>query len=264
MAKNRLYMIVQSALILLLVIMLSSAAIRIFLEGDAIQRGGDLFYWIYTRDRVAERFAPIAPLLFAAIGMTVAGWLLGVKDENAEKPVQDTQIARDLVCARVQSPSEAMRRERATQKKLLWGGWIAFALCMVPVALYCLNGAHFDHPHEGTDGEFLNMMRVFIPWVSVGFGCLCVSAALRSRSERRETDAAKAQMEAERAAGVRAEARPLPCRAVEQVPAKGVVVIRWVALALAVALIIAGIKNGGMADVLAKATAICMECVGLG
>ena len=86
MAKNRLYMIVQSALILLLVIMLSSAAIRIFLEGDAIQRGGDLFYWIYTRDRVAERFAPIAPLLFAAIGMTVAGWLLGVKDENAEKP----------------------------------------------------------------------------------------------------------------------------------------------------------------------------------
>ena len=33
---------------------------------------------------------------------------------------------------------------------------------------------------------------------------------------------------------------------------------------LAVVLIIAGIKNGGMADVLAKATAICMECVGLG
>ena len=255
MAKNRLYMIVQSALILLLVIMLSSAAIRIFLEGDAIQRGGDLFYWIYTRDRVAERFAPIAPLLFAAIGM---------KDENAEKPVQDTQIARDLVCARVQSPSEAMLRERATQKKLLWGGWIAFALCMVPVALYCLNGAHFDHPHEGTDGEFLNMMRVFIPWVAVGFGCLCVSAALRSRSERRETDAAKAQIEAERAAGVRAEARPLPCGAVKQAPAKGVLVIRYVALVLAVVLIIAGIKNGGMADVLAKATAICMECVGLG
>ena len=264
MTKNRLYMIVQSALILLLVILLSSAAIRIFLEGDAIQRNGDMFYWIYTRDRVAERFAPIAPLFFAAIGLTVAGWLLGVKDENADKPVQDTQIARDLVCARVQSPSDAMRREQATQKKLLWGGWIAFALCMIPVALYCLNGAHFDHPHEGTDGEFLNLMRVFLPWVAVGFGCLCVSAALRGKSERREADAAKAQLEAEKTAGVGAAARPLPCRAVKQAPAKGVLVIRYVALVLAVVLIIAGIKNGGMADVLAKATAICMECVGLG
>ena len=264
MIKNKFYMVVQSAVIALLVILLSSAAIRIFLEGDAIRQGGDLFYWIYTRDRVAERFAPIAPLLFAAIGLTVAGWLLGAKDENADKPAQDTEIARDLVCARVQSPSEAMRRERATQKKLFWGGWIAFALCMVPVALYCLNGAHFDHPHEGTDGEFLNLMRVFLPWVTVGFGCLCVSAALREKSARREADAAKAQTEAEKAAGVKAETRPLPRKAVKQAPAKRVLVARYVVLALAVALIIAGIKNGGMADVLAKATAICMECVGLG
>ena len=33
---------------------------------------------------------------------------------------------------------------------------------------------------------------------------------------------------------------------------------------VAVALIIAGIANGGMADVLAKAINICTECIGLG
>lgn len=264
MTKHRAYMIVQTALIALLVVLLSAAAIRIFLEGGAIQRNGDLFYWIYTRDRVAERFAPIAPLFFAAIGLTVAGWLLGVKDENADKPVQDSEIARDLICARVQTPSEAMRRERVAQKRWLRGGWIAFGLCMLPVLLYCLNGAHFDHPNEGTDGEFLNLMRVFLPWVAVGFGCLCVSAALRGRSELREAEAAKAQLEAERAAGAKAEPRVLPCKAVKQTPARGVALARYAVLALAVGLIIAGILNGGMADVLAKATSICMECVGLG
>ena len=264
MTKHRAYMIVQTALIVLLVALLSAAAIRIFLEGDAIQRNGDLFYWIYTRDRVAERFAPIAPQFFIAIALTVAGRLLGVNDARADKPVQDSEIARDLVCARVQKPSDAMRRERAAQKRWLWGGWIAFGLCMLPVLLYCLNGAHFDHPNEGADGEFLNLMRVFLPWVAVGFGCLCVSAALRGRSERREAEAAKIQIAVERAAGVQAEPRTLPCKAVKQRPSKGVAVARYAVLALAVGLIIAGILNGGMADVLAKATSICMECVGLG
>ena len=35
-------------------------------------------------------------------------------------------------------------------------------------------------------------------------------------------------------------------------------------LSLAAVLIIAGILNGGLEEVLAKGAAICMECVGLG
>ena len=41
-------------------------------------------------------------------------------------------------------------------------------------------------------------------------------------------------------------------------------VTRAAVLALAVAFIVLGILNGGLEDVLTKANAICMECVGLG
>ena len=46
--------------------------------------------------------------------------------------------------------------------------------------------------------------------------------------------------------------------------AKAVKIIRIAVLVLAVALIVFGVANGGMHDVLVKAKKICMECVGLG
>ena len=43
-----------------------------------------------------------------------------------------------------------------------------------------------------------------------------------------------------------------------------IAVARVVLLAVAIAMIAAGIANGGMRDALTKAVYICMECVGLG
>ncbi|MBO5295059.1 MAG: thioredoxin [Clostridia bacterium] len=41
-------------------------------------------------------------------------------------------------------------------------------------------------------------------------------------------------------------------------------IVRLVILAVAVTLIVLGILNGGMRDVLGKAIKICTECIGLG
>ena len=57
---------------------------------------------------------------------------------------------------------------------------------------------------------------------------------------------------------------PLPARAVPQDGGRVPLVIRTAVLALAVMFIVLGILNGGLEDVLIKANAICMECVGLG
>lgn len=40
--------------------------------------------------------------------------------------------------------------------------------------------------------------------------------------------------------------------------------VSWFILAVAVGLIVIGILNGGLGDVLEKAKKICMECIGLG
>ena len=134
MTGKRIYLILQAALCALLVALLCASAADIFREGSA-RRAEDPVAHIYTPEIVAERFAPIAPLCFIFVGLTVAGLLLGAKDENADRPVRDAASARDLVVARVARPSEAMRRERTAQRRLTIIGRGAFALCMVPMAV---------------------------------------------------------------------------------------------------------------------------------
>ena len=44
----------------------------------------------------------------------------------------------------------------------------------------------------------------------------------------------------------------------------GLTLLRWIVLVSALLLILFGILNGSMADVLAKAANVCTECIGLG
>lgn len=210
---------------------------------------------VYTPEIVAEKFAPIAPLFFAGIGLLIAGLVLGIKDESAEKPVKDAEINRDLAVARVAQPSDAMRKAQAAQKRLLWIGWGAFALCMVPIAVYLADPAHF--PEADPEGMFYGLIRVFLPWTVVGLGALAVSALLREKSFLRETEAAQARMKEEKAQGI----APEPKAAGK--PGKAGI-IQAVIVVAAVVLIIAGMFNGSARDVLFKAITICTECVGLG
>ncbi len=254
MTGKRVYLILQAALCALLVALLCASAAGIFREGSA-RRAEDPMAHIYTPEVVADRFAPIAPLCFIAVGLTIAGLLLGVKDENADRPTRDAASARDLAVARVAQPSEAMRRERAAQRRLAIIGRGAFALCMVPVAIYLANPAHF--PERDLEGMFDALLRVLLPWTAVGLGALAVTAVLREKCVLRETEAAQAQISAQRASGVIPEPKPAAP------PAKrGTAQI--VLIAVALALIVIGIVNGSARDVLYKAIMICTECVGLG
>ena len=46
-------------------------------------------------------FSIILPLICASAVMTITGLVKDIKDEEAEKPVQDAELARNLICARV-------------------------------------------------------------------------------------------------------------------------------------------------------------------
>ena len=54
------------------------------------------------------------------------------------------------------------------------------------------------------------------------------------------------------------------CCAARREDARGTRYLRTAVLALALVLIVLGILNGGLEDVLAKGAAICTECIGLG
>ena len=141
MTKNKIFLWIQTALCALIAVLLAVAAVRIFLDGSAYQAAGPPSEWIYTREKVTAALMPILPLFLLSFAMTVYSLVKDIKDEEADKPVQDVERARDLVCARVAQPSEEMAKERALQKKLQLGGWIGFAVCMIPILLYITNGA---------------------------------------------------------------------------------------------------------------------------
>lgn len=292
MVKNKIFLWVQIALCVLIAVLLASSAVRIFIDGSAYQAAGHPSEWIYTREKVTAALMPILPLFLLSFAMTVYSLVKDIKDEEADKPVQDVERARDLVCARVAQPSEEMAKERALQKKLQLGGWIGFAVCMIPILLYITNGAHFALTDaEGLDHSIVSMIAYVVPWTVLGLACLIVTTVLQGKSMQREADAATALMKeaaaakaakAAKAAAESAKTAEAPSAGAESAKAPSAskaaaplyntspetarrrVIIRRVLLVAAVIFVVLGVQNGSMKDVLVKAIRICTECVGLG
>ena len=257
MTKSRIFVVIQSILCILIVILLANAAIGIFLEGTAWKAEHPLD-WIYTREKIADRVAPIILLILFAFGITVSGILLEVTKDLKQAPAKDNEVTRDLMVARVANPSEGMKREAALQKKIQIGGWGLFALCMIPILLYCTKADHF--PGNADLEKVIGALVLHVvPWAVIGIGCLMVSTVLQEKSMIRETEQASARIKEEKAAGTRVQ---VP--AAKTVNEKALNIFRVVFLIAAVAFIIAGVFNGGASAVLSKAINICTECVGLG
>ena len=271
MAKNKIFLWVQTALCALIAILLAVAAVRIFLDGSAYQAAGHPSEWIYTREKVTAALMPILPLFLLSFAMTVYSLVKDIKDEEADKPVQDVERARDLVCARVAQPSEEMAKERALQKKLQLG--------------FALTDA------EGLDHSIVSMVAFVVPWTVIGLACLVVTTVLQGRSIQREADAATALMkeaaaakaaQAAKSGAESAKTAEAPSAGAESAKAPSAskaaaplyntspetsrrrVLIRRVLLVAAVIFVVLGFQNGSMKDVLVKAIRICTECVGLG
>ena len=254
MTRNKLLLYIQAILCVALVLMLAVSAVRIYRTGIAEKRENSLA-WVYTREKAAAALKPILPVFLLSLGVTVLCAALNVRDENAEKPVKDVELKRDLLRPRVAQPDAAMQKEQTAQKKLLYGGWLGFGLCMLPAAAYMLNGAHFPN---GDLEQVIGAMALHVfPWIILGLACLMVSAVLREKSIGREYDAILARIKEEKAAGI----TPPPQSAA---PQKSYTAVRIVLLVLAVVFILLGIRNGSMTAVINKAIRICTECVGLG
>ena len=257
MTEKKLYLAVQSVLCILLVILLAVSAVSIYREGKA-RKAENPMEWIYTREAVGEKFRPIAPLFFCAIGLTAAGWILAVKDENAGKPVKDAELTRDLTLARVAAPSEQMKEEQRKQKRAFLVGWLCFLLCMVPIAVYVADGEHF--PDGNLEEMIASLAPHLLPWIILGLGCLVASTVLQEKSMLRETEAARLRIREEKEAGIQPEPKADGGRKTR----KSTRILQLVVAIAAVVLLILGVFNGSAKAVHTKAANICTECVGLG
>ena len=184
MTRQKLFLWIQALLCVLLCVMLAASAVSIFAEGMQVREAGDVTAWIFTREKVIERLTPILPVAIAAIAMTVAGLVLGIRDENQDKPVK-AAVKTEKTAVR-KKETAAVKNETAAAKKE------------------------------------------------------------KTAAGKNETAAARKVSSGTAAEGGRLTG------------------IRAALLVLAVVLIVYGVFNGSMRDVLYKAIKICTECVGLG
>ena len=138
--KSKMLLLLQSALCVILVVMLAAAAIGIYRDGVAEKQENPLA-WIYTREKAAAALNTVMPVAVLAVAVTVTCAVLGVRDEEQDKPVKDIELMRNLMAERVAEPSAEMKKEQALQRKLRYGGWAAFGLCMLPIRVRAVHAA---------------------------------------------------------------------------------------------------------------------------
>ena len=116
MKGTRLYLIVQTALCVLLMVLLAASAIELYREGTA-HRAEKPLEWIYTRGKAAEGFVSVAPLFLLFLGLTAAGFFFGPAQQVAVQEKDTTagavKINQELLASHSLLPAKAVKRMRA-------------------------------------------------------------------------------------------------------------------------------------------------------
>ena len=238
--------------------LLANQAITIYLNGvsPANTLGvGVYVHPVYSTQIVAEYFATIAWIVYGWLivtaGMLVCSLFLPKVDCRVAPEALAT-VARLEKRMATQSPQseEAQRvlREQRRRKYITLSVIVLCAACLAVCLIYLLTPGRF----QSTDLEpVMAQLAVHVfPWILVGFAVACVGALLMNQSAVREIPDVKKLIGKQPAAK---EARN-----------RNQTVLRIALYAVAVALIVWGVLNLGMRDVLMKAINICTECVGLG
>ena len=253
----------EGALCLVIAVLLSAGVVNIYRDGMAVRESTDALAWIYTKEKIGAAFLPAAIWLWLAIVLAVPGLIMGTPEWKIGKPVDPKGFQKELLRRRVQSPSPEMQREQKLQTIYAAAGTVLFAACMIPILLYLTDLSHF--PGDQLETMFYGLISVLLPWTFLGLICLFLFSLLKERSEAREIEEAKARLREEKQTnGSDLKSAAVSANETAFQKERRLMMIRLIAAAAAVIMIIAGICNGGLKDVLVKAINLCTECVGLG
>ena len=211
--------------------------------------GGDTPYTAQNISRALKTCLPVALLLSASAVFT---GILSLKyGSPKEKFRPDRQY---LLTAALSRAGEAGGEEIRKAKRRVFfikagGGFIALVL-LIPFAAYLMGKAHFET--WDLNAMALSLLKNALPWVFASVAALILTYYWTDREAAKLLEKLKKQP----------KTAFTPER--ENRFENSVLYIRLVLLLAAVLLIALGAANGGARDVLAKAKAICMECIGLG
>lgn len=247
------YGIVVSVMTAISGLLLTAACLQIY------RSGGEQ---IYTPEKVAAAFAPISLPIYITLalicGSFLLAFLLPVDKKRISVQKQYALLLKkayervDLqICnAELLPKLKQEQKKRRTMLILSLAVWAVGSIIFLP---YACNGSNYSQElHLATD-SVIAVVWWLLPCSLIPTAFSIFAAYYCRSSIRRELELVKL-------APKRTEKAVCDVKTAGQ----GLLYARLAILAIALVLIIGGYVAGGTVDVLAKAVAICTECVGLG
>ena len=217
----------------------------------------------FSRESVAQAFKPIAFWVYLCLALVVGGIILnlfspadpkkmpvqkqyGTILQNLQKKVDITKCD-PLLCREILQQQNSRRTHKIIS-------FVILGICGLGFLFYALNGKNYP---SDANAAVVQAMALFFPCLLLPFGYALFTAYHRKRSITKEIELLKKAL----AGGAAAETMPDKPTAEKDTATK---IVRYAILGIAIAVFVGGFLFGGTADVLAKAAAICTECVGLG
>lgn len=200
---------------------------------------------------------PVYITLLGVLGGIVLKLVLPLDKKQSKGPTRE-----DAVLMRLTQKTGTLKgdAEHAVSKEYRLRRWVRISTAALYAAIMCyptvyiLTPAHFTVAN--LNGDIIRAVCVvMIPAVLGLFLCWVCQILLRA-SMRREIALRKQALASGQKSTSVCQSKALSARALW--------FIRSAVLAVAILLIVLGIFNGGVDDVLKKAIAICTECIGLG
>lgn len=226
----------------------------------------------YSRERVGEYLTylsvPSIVLILSVIATAIASL-----SEPERRLTVDFDAVYLLKRARKRTPTHRLDKHTqgiamAEQKKRTVYASVTAVLTLALTAaatVVALDSTRYKN--ENPTSEVVGALTFILPLCAVAIVIITVCAYLCASSCERELDAHMLAIQEKRFDDDPEPKKSVIVRIGEALSSKDKVIRLCVRICIAIAacgLIIFGVLNGGMADVLAKAVKICTECIGLG
>ncbi len=221
----------------------------------------------YTVQTISAAFSKISIPVYLCLALVIGGWILNIvlPLEKSKPKAERNQM---LVLQRLQARTdlaacpEDLRNAIAMQENARKTHWLISSVLLTAAAAlflsYACNGNNWASVEEAAHintcmvrAAFALLICLAIPFIYIVFTVFFCRSSLNKQIEL--------MRQASTVAPFKGEKQPVAVRS-------GMIIdiTRYAILAISLGLIIWGACNEGTLDVLAKAAAICTECVGLG
>lgn len=243
---------VITAATVLLLMMFAWQCLDIYLTGNAaanLDANGLYLQPVYQAEDVALRLKALLPWALGYGLLLLGSLMMPFLAEKSKLGAMDPDNRLRLLKKNLAELPEEAKAQEARRKKIRLGCASAIALCGMGGLFYLLNKDNFvSWDLEAVMGQ---MLIHVLPWVIMAFAIAIAGAYFCRRSIETEIQLLRG------ISGSKDRAE----KAVYAQKSKWVQIFLY---ACAFVLILLGIENGGMRDVLVKAINICTECIGLG